>query len=84
VQGKTHYAAAHRFIARLWETERNLRGEYGGIELRDPESYVTIALEADLPVEAYRALERVQATALGPNVHLRYDRATDQWRAEAA
>jgi hypothetical protein len=73
--GKDVCAAYRRVIDSIWSA----RGANGGIVQRDNQNGVEAELEADLPLEAYDKLRKLDLTRFTPG-HLKYDRETGDWK----
>ncbi|MFG2000967.1 hypothetical protein ACGFNU_17650 [Spirillospora sp. NPDC048911] len=62
---------------------REVADEAPVLVLQDPDTRLQIALEADLPDEAYAALVSADLSSLGKGT-LRYDRHLGEWRPESS
>jgi hypothetical protein len=80
--GKDAYRVTKNLVWEVWTSRARGSGSRGDVILRDEDTGVWIALESDLPTEAYEKLAGLDLTRFETDRfgYLKYDRERGEWR----
>jgi len=80
--GKDAYRVAKSLVREVWAVRTKSSGQRGDVILHDKDTGVWIALEPDLPAEAYEKLASLDLTRFETDRsgYLKYDRERGEWR----